>query len=153
MFPEHQRLAIAKFLNLLPKSYSIHEEYIDSPLWYSEPFWRVIIKYSNGLTLIENKKIEDINSDKINLLYVLNFLPNYLCSLDEMHEVEKHIPDEKYVDLTSVIYEDFSYVGWLNRIVSRDTPLESTGKVRYYSPSAAQRAEAFLKCLNLWTDG
>lgn len=40
------------------------------------------------------------------------------------------------------------------RIVRRDTPEEYDvyGDINYYHATAAQRAEAFLRTLNLWTD-
>lgn len=51
-----------------------------------------------------------------------------------MHEAEKVLTHEQYHDI---------YVPELHAICSRD-------KSCMYSATAAQRAEAFLRCLNLW---
>lgn len=66
-------------------------------------------------------------------------LPDYLTDLNAMHEAEKA--------LTSVQY--WQYVEWCEKLVKLnhvDYVAHST------SATAAQRAEAFLRALNLWDD-
>jgi hypothetical protein len=76
--------------------------------------------------------------------------PNYVGSLDEMHGAEKMLTDEQYFNHTAAHHEDFSYNGWLDRITGNATPVDRP--VRYKSATAAQRAEAFLRALDLWDD-
>jgi len=78
-------------------------------------------------------------------------LPDYLNSLDAMNVAEKILTDEQYFGAPgswSSHDDDFSFNGWLDRIVGNSTPVDRP--VRYKSATAAQRAEAFLKTLNLW---
>ena len=62
-------------------------------------------------------------------------LPDYITDLNAMHEAEKVLTDDQ-----------FSHYGW--------TMLQSEPNIecrRYLSATAAQRAEAFLRTLNLYT--
>lgn len=65
-------------------------------------------------------------------------LPDYLNDLNAMHEAEKVLTAEQQKD----------YVQWLLVItVATDNPLAHD-----WNATAAQRAEAFLRTLNLWND-
>ena len=150
MKPEEQNLAIATYLKLIPP-YVLSEEEINDPHWNSG-YFETTITYADGKKAIFPSKIKELQEKCPKLIYVKKFLPNYTISLDAMYLAEKSLSDSQYTDLNSVIFNDKSYIGYLNNIVYRDTPLESNNLVRYYSPSAAQRAEAFLKCLNLWKE-
>ena len=59
-------------------------------------------------------------------------LPDYLNDLNAMHEAEKVLINGK----EQVYFEDLHGVA---------------GNLTFYCATAAQRAEAFLKTLNLWT--
>ena len=62
-----------------------------------------------------------------------NKIPNYLGDLNAMHEAEKTMGDAQlWVEYQSYLSDAMEHVGWL------------------YHATAAQRAEAFLKTLNLW---
>lgn len=62
-----------------------------------------------------------------------HWLPDYLNSLDAMHEAEKVLNGDQI----------HTYDGWLITICADRASRRAT---------AAQRAEAFLRTLNLWTD-
>ena len=64
-------------------------------------------------------------------------VPDYINDLNAMHEAEKVIPDEQWVD-----YYDYLLDTTKPRFVLRDT----------VTATAAQRAEAFLRTLGRWTD-
>lgn len=69
------------------------------------------------------------------------FLPDYLNSLDAMHEAEK-VLDGNPKDPSSLRYTYASFL--YNLCVPRgEQPMRAT---------AAQRAESFLRTLNLWTE-
>jgi hypothetical protein len=76
--------------------------------------------------------------------------PDYLNDLNAMNEAEKTLTDKQY-DLSDSLaaYEDTSFSGWLFRIMVRRA---ENPDYRLYSASAAKRAEAFLRTLNLWED-
>jgi hypothetical protein len=60
-------------------------------------------------------------------------LPNYLNDLNAMHEAEKYLTNEAFE----------VYIGKLRKMfIARDNA---------HCATAAQRAEAFLRTLNLWT--
>ena len=60
-------------------------------------------------------------------------LPDYLNNLNAMHEAEKTMGDAQlWVEYQSYLSDAMEHVGWL------------------YHATAAQRAEAFLRTLNLW---
>lgn len=69
-------------------------------------------------------------------------LPDYLHSLDAMHEAEKVLNEVKAVQ----------FCNWLHTVVRDRSPvLEVTEYLKIHA-TAAQRAEAFLRTLNLWDD-
>lgn len=75
------------------------------------------------------KKYHKPTEEEIALGSYYQYEPNYFRSLDEMHEAEKVLTGEQaweYVQL-----------------------LAPTGG---WCATATQRTEAFLKCLNLWTE-
>lgn len=63
--------------------------------------------------------------------YAGRYVPDYINDLNAMHEVEKVIPRDKIKKYTSTL------IGLSGRAWNADAP---------------QRAEAFLRCLNLWKD-
>jgi hypothetical protein len=70
----------------------------------------------------------------------LRNLPDYLNDLNAMHEAEKVLTEKQRMN-----YSDYTY----------DIACESqkqTGKWTWISLTAAQRAEAFLRTLNLWEE-
>lgn len=66
---------------------------------------------------------------------------DYLNDLNAIHEAEKVLTNEQL----------HTYVSILRRIVERDE-LQGRGRSYICIGSTAQRAEAFLKTLNLWKD-
>lgn len=67
-------------------------------------------------------------------------LPNYLTDLNAIHEAEKILDD----DIPDPGSKRYTYSCWLYKICPKEQqPCRAT---------ATQRAEAFLKTLNLWTD-
>jgi hypothetical protein len=71
---------------------------------------------------------------------VIARLPDYLNDLNAMHEAEKVLTEEQ-----RIAYSDCTY----------DIALKAqkeTGKWRWISLTAAQRAEAFLKTIGKWED-
>jgi hypothetical protein len=66
-------------------------------------------------------------------------VPDYLASIDAMHKAEKVAPKSYWLTLLSVVGAAGFAAEWQKlKAVS--------------SATAAQRAEAFLKACNLWTD-
>ena len=76
-------------------------------------------------------------------------IPDYLNDLNAMHGAEKTLADEQYASSSLASYEDISFIGWLFRIMVRR---REKPDFRTHSATAAQRAEAFLRALNLWDD-
>ena len=76
-------------------------------------------------------------------------LPKYLRDLNAMHEAESILTDEGLVDygewLTAVVNE-------IHRPMTGWWDLNSREVARVSCATAAQRAEAFLRTLNLWVD-
>ena len=66
-------------------------------------------------------------------------IPDYLNSLDAMHEAEKVLPKNRLE----------IYASWLR---GGKTPGGSPAELYHWHTTATQRAEAFLRTLNLWTD-
>jgi hypothetical protein len=66
--------------------------------------------------------------------------PNYLGDLNACHEMEKLLTEEQ-----RITYSDYTY-----DVACRYQ--EQTGKWRWISLTAAQRAEAFLRTLGLWQE-
>jgi hypothetical protein len=69
-------------------------------------------------------------------------VPDYLNSLDAMHEAEKTLSRVDYWNYTGIL---------LPEIVLRDNNKQWGERYSYVCATAAQRAEAFLKILKLWT--
>jgi hypothetical protein len=67
-----------------------------------------------------------------------NRLPNYLADLNAMHEAEEMMTEEQRIAHSDNAYD----------IACRAQ--RETGKWRWISLTAPQRAEAFLRTLNLW---
>jgi hypothetical protein len=70
----------------------------------------------------------------------LVFIPDYLSDLNAMHEAEKVLTEEQ-----RIAYSDCTY----------DIALKAqkeTGKWRWISLTAAQRAEAFLRTIGKWEE-
>ena len=64
---------------------------------------------------------------------VRGLIPDYLNDLNAMHEAEQTMGDPQlWVEYQSYLSDVMAHVGWL------------------YHAAAAQRAEAFLRTLNLW---
>ena len=78
------------------------------------------------------------------------WLPDYLNDLNAMHEAEKVLTDEQFFDWSKDKHTDMSYNGHLFRLVDNSTP--GNRPCRYHSPTAAQRAEAFLRTVGKWED-
>ena len=75
-------------------------------------------------------------------------IPNYPNDLNAMHEAEKTLTDEQYDDFVSYLLpedERKHYKSWGLEGIGGFAPRH------LISPTAAQRAEAFLRTLNLWT--
>lgn len=74
-------------------------------------------------------------------------VPNYTGDLNAIHEAEETLSEIQYsAPLGTALFEDRSFSGYICRIQNRD------GNVgRFHSATAKQRAEAFLKTLNLWS--
>jgi hypothetical protein len=69
-------------------------------------------------------------------------LPDYLNDLNAMHEAEKAL-GEKHVR---------SYAFTLSRVLDTAPTVDLDDQFLNIHATAAQRAEAFLQTLNLWTD-
>lgn len=77
-------------------------------------------------------------------------IPDYLNDLNVIHGAEKVLTKSEYSSpLGTAAFEDDSFAGWLHRIMVRRAEAPN---FRIYSASAAQRAEAFLRTLNLWEE-
>jgi hypothetical protein len=126
MSPEAQRIAIAEACG-----------------------WRPIQR--NGLTRFVNPKDKSAYAEDYSVLEP--HLPDYLGDLNAMHEAEKVLTDEQYTKFEDTVWELITRDGkWCN------VPTAAGGLValpavrsRMTSPTAAQRAEAFLKTLELWS--
>lgn len=84
---------------------------------------------------------EDRSKDR-----TLQNIPDYLTDLNAMHEAENILNHE----------QQGQYCAWLKITIDRDCAdipgsISSLLRSWYWHATAAQRAEAFLKTLNLWT--
>ena len=70
---------------------------------------------------------------------LLKKTPDYLNDLNAMHEAEKVLPRQ------------LSHIDYWQKGYGRFQTLLAEYTITPYSATAAQRAEAFLKTLNLWT--
>jgi hypothetical protein len=85
---------------------------------------------------------------KINILCdIYDPLPQYLNDLNAMHEAENVL-----IDLPLPTFAEAAYIGWLNFLLcgkaQPDMNIAKTFALAH--ATAAQRAEAFLRTLNLW---
>jgi len=73
-----------------------------------------------------------------------NKIPDYLSDLNAMHEAEKFLCDMQYTEYANKLSEMAYHLahGHPHVVITRNT----------VSPSAAQRAEAFLRTINKWID-
>lgn len=84
-------------------------------------------------------------------------LPDYLNSLDAMHDAEKVLVSwDDPANAGHYVWKDSygRYIGHLAQLTNSQyfhPKADSTEFRKLISATAAQRAEAFLKCLNLWT--
>lgn len=81
----------------------------------------------------------------------LRHLPNYLRDLNAMHEAEKTLPDDPryskrnyYASILGSLTRNDNGRGW--------EPLSNDDCFPILHATAPQRAEAFLRALNLWED-
>jgi hypothetical protein len=100
---------------------------------------RIAIAEACGWKLVMDNPLyepywEDTNGNIIGVSCGMRF-PNYLNDLNAMHEAENVLTNEQW----------WLFVGFL-------TEIRGGGVALCISASAAQRAEAFLKTLNLWTN-
>ena len=74
---------------------------------------------------------------------ILKETPDYLNDLNAMHEAEKMLSDQQAWDCVVLL------IGW--KPAPSGFPLLSKSQsIALYKATATQRAEAFLKTLNLW---
>lgn len=73
---------------------------------------------------------------------MLRNIPDYLNSLDAMHEAVMTL------DRESLDYSQ--YCSYLNQIVAIENSRAKRRPIQSCDATAAQRAEAFLRCLSLW---
>lgn len=80
---------------------------------------------------------------------IVIFLPDYLHDLNAMHEAEKTLSDSQYGSFSRNLEEIIAEVCWGKGrdFCGMEFP---ENMARFYSATAAQRAEAFLKTLGLW---
>lgn len=80
----------------------------------------------------KNPKTKTISNDPEDL-------PDYLNDFNAMHEAEAHLTEEQH----------YAYASALARVCHDN---EHNNRTWYHLATAAQRAEAFLRTLNLWKD-
>ena len=69
-------------------------------------------------------------------IHLADCLPDYLNDLNAMHEAEKILTDDQHITYRNILANVIGDVTFFCR--------------KYTSATAAQRAEAFLRTLNLW---
>lgn len=75
-------------------------------------------------------------------------IPGYLNDLNAMHEAEQML-----WPLTDSLNDNWSvYLGWIESLSGHGGCSENQQAFRMIQATAEQRAEAFLRTLNLWTD-
>lgn len=72
-------------------------------------------------------------------------VPDYLNDLNAMHLAEQVLTNEQAVKMGELLWEAASYSNGQRNHASRDEQSRA-----YRNATAAQRAEAFLRTLNLW---
>jgi hypothetical protein len=79
-------------------------------------------------------------------------LPDYPNDLNAMHEVEKTLTDRQWFHEIKDSQEgEICYWTCLWHIVARDSKTNGSTRLRHEA-TARQRAEAFLRTLNLWVE-
>lgn len=74
----------------------------------------------------------------------MSAVPRYLTDLNAMHEAEKVLKGNKFVDYIRRLHQD---------VFNSDPESLTNGELwELIHATAAQRAEAFLRTLNLWDD-
>jgi hypothetical protein len=104
-------------------------EYADVPTWDAS-----LDSYKGGYTPVRTLLFR-----RREKCVMAGNLPDYLTDLNAMHEAEKMLTREQ-MD---------TYAQWVYSIVARDGARMTYG----IAAPAAQRAEAFLRALNLWQVG
>ena len=149
MNPTSQQIAIAKTCGKVIPSYTVSEEYVDDPHWNSG-FWKTTARFSDGEKYSFFRRANEIHPSAWENSYASDMFPNYLNSLDAMHEAEKMLPDLASDDNSA---DQLGFCEWLASVVGAQW-----GSTNAYDmwliahATAAQRAEAFLRTLNLWED-
>lgn len=110
MTPEKQQIAIAE-------AYGWHEEQEPVGSHNATAWWHNNDRYPSGSMPV----------------------PDFLNSLDAMHEVEKSLDGNQWVS-----YREYLARPWVTN--------DDDGMWGAITATAAQRAEAFLRTLNLWED-
>jgi|694.fasta_scaffold122852_3 hypothetical protein len=133
MTPEKQRIAIAEACGWK----GISEQFlVGYAPWRTEP-------YSDRVNACPVDELE---------CFPLDPLPDYLNDLNEMRKVEEMLlPDD------AAYSQRFFYASELGRITGNDNgngwkPLSNDACFPILHATAAQRAEAFLKTLELWAE-
>lgn len=99
---------------------------------------RIAIAEACGWTDVRRENVHDfggLRGNKPNDVRMI--VPSFCRSLDAMHEAEKVLPDRQ-------LYRHFLY------LVALEDPLNTANEPAF--TTATQRAEAFLRTLNLWKD-
>lgn len=126
MKPEAQRLAIAEACGRKPNSY------------YCGHCRECVPRDSVTSGGYHEKCMGQIEPD----------IPNYLTDLNAMHEAEKELDDAQYHAFTLQLND----IAWRNYPAPTADAHYKQRLRGFASATAPQRAEAFLKTLNLWTD-
>jgi hypothetical protein len=119
MTPEQQRIAIAEACGFKPGTFTI------KTCWFDD----CVSDGQEKVLFAEHF----INGPEVRV-------PDYLNSLDAMHQAEEVMTDMQRCDYSSHLYD-----------LARKHE-EATGKWRFVSMTAAQRAEALLRTLGKWED-
>jgi hypothetical protein len=101
---------------------------------------QIAIATACGWTEIDGLSAKGLMGKPPGKICSFEYLPNYIGDLNAMHEAEKSLVrnDSEY----SVIRWGL-YVRYISIMTDEDYPIDAT---------ASQRAEAFLRTLNLWTE-
>jgi hypothetical protein len=132
MNKEQINLAITKVLNPKIPSYNIEENYEDSPHWNSG-FYETTISFSDSIEVKFFGRRSEISTKDIENRYLEEKIKDYCGDLNAIHEAEK---------ILSKIHKQ-TMTHYLDKLLC--------GKQAFlWEATAAQRAEAFLRTLNLW---
>jgi len=147
MSPDAQQIAIAKACGKVIPSYTVSEEYVDDPHWNSG-FWQTTALFNDGKRMRLSGRASETKVGTWERLYATDTFPDYLHSLDAMHEAEKMLEGDDYKIRD---YED-RLCEILNDANRNKPRWLGPTRFAYTRATAAQRAEAFLRTLNLWED-